>query len=154
MLVVVHQRDVELFLQPTLNFKRLGRFDVLQVDAPKRRCNGLHGGDKLVHVGGVHFNVEHINVRKDLEQHPFSFHHRLARLRTNVPQSKNSGAVADHRDQVALGRVRVHVLGILRNGNARLCHTGAVGQTQIPLGAVRLGRNDFHFAPTLPGVVF
>ena len=153
-LVVVHQRDVQLFLQAALDLERFRRLDVLQIDAAEGGRNGLHRGDKLVDVGGVHFDVEHVDVGEHLEQHPLPFHHRLARLRPDVAQPQHRGAVADDRDQVALGGVLVHVLRLLGNGHARLCHAWAVRQAEVTLRAVRLGGDHLHLASTFAGMVF
>ena len=154
MLVVVHQRDVQLLFQAALNLKRLRRLDVLQIDAAEGGRNGLDGGDKLIDVGGVHFDVEHVDVGKHLEQHPLPFHHRLARLRADVAQPKHGSAVADDCDQIALGGVLVHVLRLLRNGHAGLGHAWAVRQTEVALRAVRLGGDHLHLASTFAGMVF
>ena len=153
MLVIVHDRDVEFFLEATLDFKSFWGLDVLEVDAPEGGCNGLHRLDEGVHVGSIHFDVKAVEVSKDLEQDPLALHHRLAGIGTDVPQSQHGGAIADHRDEVALGRVLVDVFGVLGNLQAGFGHARGVRQAQVALGAVRLGRDDLHLAPTTPAVV-
>ena len=153
-LIVVHQGDVELLLQTALNLKRLRGLDVFQVDAAKRGCNRLDRGHKLVDICGVHLDVKHIDVREHFEQNAFPLHHGLARLGTNVPQTKHCGAVADDRHEVALGGVGVDVLWVFCDRLARLCHPRAVGQAEVPLRAVRFGRDHLHLPPPFPGVVF
>ena len=152
-LVVVHQRNVEFFLQSPLDFKGLRGLDVFEVDATKRGRNGLHGGHKMIDVGGVHLNVEHVDVCEHLEQNALSLHDRLAGFRANVAEPKHCRAVADDGHQVPLGRVLVDILWLVRNGLARLRHAWTVRQAQVTLCAVGFGGDNLDFAPSLSSVV-
>ena len=154
MLVVVHERNVELFFEAPLDFEGFWGLDVLQVDAAKRGCNRLHRGHELVHIGGVHLNVKHIDVRKNLEENALAFHDRLARFGPNVAQTKHCRSVADHGDEVALGGVLVDVLRVFRNRDARLRHTWTVRKAQVTLRAVGFGGDDLHLATALARMVF
>ena len=152
-LVVVHDGDIQFGLQSAFNFKCLRGFDVFQVDAAERRRNGLNGGDELLRIARVHFNVKHINVGKYFEQHALPFHHRLARLGANVAQPEYRGAIGNYRDQIAFGCVVVDVLFVFRNGFAGLRHPGTVGQSEVLLRAVRLRGEDFNLPLSASAVV-
>ena len=153
MLVIVHDRDVQLFFKPALNLERLGGFNVLQVDPTKRRSDGLHGLHKSVDIRSVDFNVKAVQVCKDLEQDAFAFHHRLAGLWANVPQPEHRSAVGDHRHQVALGGVLVDVLRVFRDVQAGLCHSRRIRQAEVSLRTVWFGGDDFHFTTPSSTVV-
>ena len=152
-LVVMHDGNVQFGLQAAFNFKCLRGFDVFQVDAAKRRCNGLDGGDELLRIARVHFNVKHIDVGEYFKQHALPFHHRLARLGANVAQPEHRGAVGDHRDQIAFGCVVVDVLLVSCNGFAGLRHPRTVGQSEVLLRAVRLRGEDFNLPLSASAVV-
>ena len=73
MLVVVHDRNIQFFFQACFDFETFGSFDIFKVDASESRCDGLYRFDKFVRVFLVHFDVEHVDTCKDLEQQSFSF---------------------------------------------------------------------------------
>ena len=123
-LVVVHHRDVQLFLQTALDFERFRSLDVLQVDAPEGGRDGLHGLDERVHVGRVHLDVETIQVGEHLEEDTLAFHDRLARLRTDVAQTENSRSVGDDGNEVALGCVPVDLIPVLGDVQTGLRDSG------------------------------
>ena len=146
MLVVVHDGDVELGLESALDFKRLGRLDVLKVDAAERGRDGLHRGYESIWIRGIHFNVKNVDVRKDFEKDALSLHDGLGSLGTDVAEPEDRGAIGNHRHQVAFRCVAVDILRSIGNGKTRRCNPRAVGQRQVALGTVRLGRQDFNLA--------
>ena len=77
MLVVVHHRDVEFFLEPPFDLKGLRGRDVLQVDPPKGGSYDLDGLYEFFHIGGVQLDVHAVDVREDLEQKALSLHDRF-----------------------------------------------------------------------------
>ena len=123
MLVIVHHRDVELFLQSAFDFKTLGSLDVFQVDTTESRGDGLHGFDEFFWILFVHFDVENIDSTVYFEQKTFSFHHRFTGHSADVAQSQYGSTVRDDGHQVSLGSIFVSVLWILLDFKTRLGYT-------------------------------
>ena len=92
-LVVVHDGNVGRFRNASFDFKTLGRFDVLKVDATKRLRNVHDRVDELLRVLGVNLDVKHINAGEGLQKQPLALHHGFARQRTDIAQSEHGGAV-------------------------------------------------------------
>ena len=153
MLVIVEYRDIHLGLETTLDLETFRRLDVLQVDAAESGFQRFYNLYELFWVRLIHFNIEHINVRKALEENTLSLHHRLASQSADISQAQYSRAVGDHRHQISLGRVLVGILGILLDLEAGFCHAGGVSQRQVPGGAGGLGGNHLYFPPAPLGVV-
>ena len=84
MLIIMHEGNVEDFFEATFNFETFWCFNVLEIDATKSGCNVFNGVHKLIDVLGVDFDVKHIDIRENLEQKSFAFHHRLADKGANV----------------------------------------------------------------------
>ena len=145
-LVVVHDGDVQLFLQPAFNLEALGCFDVFQVDASEGGCDGFDGFDKLVGVFLVHLDVEHVDACVYLEQQSFAFHHGFSRKGSYVAQSQDGGAVGDDSYEIPFGGVFVSVDGVLFDFQTWLCHSGRVGEREVGLCAVGFGRYYFDFS--------
>ncbi len=123
-LIVVEHWNVHAFTQFLLDIETFRRFDVLEVDAAKRRLQRGHHVNEFVRVKLIHFNIKHVDTGKFLEQHALAFHHRFTGQRPDIAQSQHCGAVGDHRHQVATGRVFVGRQRIFfdlkaRRGNAR-----------------------------------
>ena len=151
-LVVVEDRNVHELADALLDDEAFRGLDVFQVDAAEGRADVPHAVDELVHVLGVHFQVDSVDVGEPLEQDRLAFHHRLGPERAEVAQPEHRRAVGDDRDQVALGRVVVdqgRVPGDLEagRGDAR-----RIGHGQIALGDQRLGGPDFVFPRPAAGV--
>src|SRR5207248_9220722 len=70
--------------------------------------------------------------------------------RTNVAEPEDRGAVGDHRDQIAAGRVHVGKLLVLGDFQAGFGNPRAVRQGELARRAARLGGNDLHL-PLAPG---
>ena len=106
-LVVMEDRDVHQLAQALLDDEAFRRLDVFQVDAAEGRAEEAHAVDELVDVLGVDLEVDAIDVGEALEQDGLAFHHRLRGQRAEIAQAQHGGAVGDHRDEIALGRVVV-----------------------------------------------
>ena len=145
-LVVVKNGNLHAFAQLALHMKAVGRLDVFQVDAAKRR---LQRGDDVhqpVGVVLVDFNVEHVDARELLEQNGLAFHDRFARQRADVAQPQHGRAVGDHAHQIAARRVFGRQGWIGLNVQARIGHARRIRQRQIMLVGQRLGGHHGHFA--------
>ena len=126
-LVVMEDGDVERLLQRSLDDEAFGRGDVLQIDAGDGGAEHLAEADDLLRIARVHLDVEHVDPREALEEHPLPFHHRLGGERTDVAQPEHRGAVRDHRHQVTARGIREDVVGIGRDLAAGLGDPRRVG---------------------------
>ena len=104
-LVVMEHRDVHQFAQALLDDEALRRLDVLQIDAAEGRAEEAHAVDELVRVLGADLEVDGVDVGEALEQDRLALHHGLGGERAEIAEPQDRGAVGDHRDHVALGRV-------------------------------------------------
>ena len=154
MLVVVHDRNVEILLQTFLNGKALGRFDVFKVDSSERRSYLFNGFAELVGVFLVHFYIENVDASIYFKEESLSFHDGFAAHGTNVAKAQNGRSVADDGHEVALVGVFIDVIRVLLYFKTRISHTRRVGQRQVGLCAVGLGGGDFDFARAAFVVIF
>ncbi len=152
-LVVVHHGDVQLILEPRLDLETFRGLDVFQVDAAESRGDGLDGLDEFLGILLVDLDVEYVDTREDLEQQSFPFHYRFPGQRADVAQSQNGRPVGDDGDQVALGGILVSVQGFFLDLQARLGHARRVGQREVGLRAVRLGRDNLNLTRLTFGVI-
>ena len=123
-LVVVHDRNIELLFQAFLYFKALGRGYVLQVYAAKGRFQNFDRTNKFIHIFGVEFQIETVNICVNLEEKPLSFHDRFSRGCADITQAKNGCTVGDDSYQITLGGVFIYVFRIFSDGKARFSHSG------------------------------
>ncbi len=103
--VLVEDRDLEQLGEPVVDVEPLRRADVLQVDPAEGRLQELHRLDEPVGIGGVEFEVEHVDVGEALEENGHPFLHRLGRVGPHRAEAGHGGAVGDHPDQVPARRV-------------------------------------------------
>ncbi len=89
----MHHRNVALGLQPALDFKALGSFDILKIDAAEGRRYSLDGLYKAFGVFFIDLDVEAVKSGKNLEQQRLTFHDGLAGLRAYIAQAEHCGAV-------------------------------------------------------------
>ena len=101
-LVVVENGDVHFLFQALLDDETFGRFDVFEVDAAKGWPHQAHRIAERIGVFGVQFDIDRIHVGEAFEEDGFAFHHRLGGQCAKVAETKNSRAVRDDGDQVAL----------------------------------------------------
>ena len=101
----------------------------------------------------VHLDVEDVDVGEALEEDALALHDGLARERADVAEAEHGRAVGDHGDEVALRRVLVDLLGVLRDLQAGLGDAGAVGEREVLLRAAGLGRDDLDLPLAAAGVV-
>jgi hypothetical protein len=152
-LVVVKHRDGHLRFQLFLDVKTVRRLDVFQVDAAEGGFHQPDGTNEFFRIGGIHFDVEHIDVGKSLEKDRLAFHDRFAGQRADIAKAQYGRPVGDHCNQippvgVVIGRIRV-----LFDFQAGRRHTGGIGQAEIGLAEKRLGGNHFGFSRTRFAVV-
>ena len=148
MLVVVHDGDVELLLQTTLDFKTFRRLDVLEVNAAERRGNRLDGSYEAFRVLLVDLDVEGIHTGIDFKEEALSLHNGLAAHGTDVAQTEHGGTVRNDRHQVSLVGIAVGIGWRLLDFQTGFRHTGTVGQRKVGLCAVGLCGHHLDFAGT------
>ena len=140
MLVIVEDRDIQLFFQCLLDLKALGALDVLQIDAAERGRNGLAGRDDAGRVVSVDADGEGVHPAKFLKEHGLALHDGQTGLGADIAQAQHSGAVGNDCHHVALEGVLVHVLRVFLDPAAGLCHAGGVGRGKVVAGL------HFHLA--------
>ena len=127
-LVVVEHRDVHELAQALLDDEAIRRLDVLEIDAAKGGAEIAHGADEFLDVFRIHFKIDGIDIGKAFEEHGLAFHHRLRGERAQIAQAEDGRAIGDHRDEIALGRVVIGRIRILRDGAHRHGNAGAIGK--------------------------
>ena len=127
-LVVVHDGDVELGLEPRLNLEALGRLDVLKVYAAESWGYGLDGLDELVWVFLVDLDIEDVDAGEYLEQEALTLHDGLAAHGTDVAETEDGCAVGNDGYKVSLVGILICRLGVLLDFEARLCDARGVGE--------------------------
>ena len=153
MLIVVEHRDAQRLLQRLFNLKTLRGFNVLQVDAAKRRLQHLAGANDVLRLRRAQLDIEHIDIGKAFKQNSLALHHRLPGLGANVAQPQHRRAVRHHGHQVALPRVLINQIRIVMDLQTRNRHARRVSQAQVPLRQTRLGRRDRNLPRRLRGMV-
>ena len=93
MLIVVHYRNIQLFLQALFDVETIGRLDILKVDAPKSWSNRFYGVNEFIRICCIQFKIKHINIREDFKQYALSFHHWLRRLRAYISKTQHRRTV-------------------------------------------------------------
>ena len=131
MLVIMENGDIQLLLEPALDFKAAGGGDVLKVDAAEGGGDQLHRADDLLGVGGVQADGEGIHPAEGLEEDSLALHHRQRGLRTDIPEAEYRRAVGDDGDQVALGRIGIDLAFIRMDFAAGLGHARGIGGREV-----------------------
>ena len=96
MLVIMENRDVTKFFQPTLNLKASRCRDILQIDSSETLGNHIDGIYDGIHIFIVYADWKRIHIRKLFEQRTLSFHNRHTGRRADIAQSQYSGSICDY----------------------------------------------------------
>lgn len=152
-LVVVHDRNVQLLDEPPFDLETFGSFYVFEIDPAEGGGDSLDGGDELLRIGRIDLDVEGVDSGEVLEKHAFALHDRFGGQRADVAQSQYGGSVGNDRHQIALDRIVVRLGRIVGDRQTRRRHAGRVGQREIVLGGVGFRRPDFDFAGASFGVI-
>ena len=152
-LVVMEHGDVHFLAEAFLHHEAFRGLDVFQVDGAEGGLHGLDNLDQFFRLLDVQFNVKNVNVREHLEQNALAFHHRLGRIRTDVAQAQNGGAVGHHAHQVGASCVQGALGRILLDAEAGFGYARRIGKRQIPLRKAGLAGQRFHLAGAGLGMV-
>ena len=148
MLVVVHHGDVESTLQALLDIEALRRLDILKVDTAEGRRNLLYRFTEFLRVLLSHLDIEHIDATIDFKQEALTLHDGFAAHGANITQSKNSRSVRDYSHEVSFVSISIGSLRVLLDLKTRIGNTRRVGERQVCLCTVSLGRLHFNFSRT------
>ena len=84
MLIIMHHRDVEFFLQPLFYLKTLRSLYIFQVNTSECGSNCLYCFNKLIGIFFINFYIEHVNSGIDFKQQSFTFHNWFPAFGTNI----------------------------------------------------------------------
>ncbi len=145
MLIIMHYRYAHGLLQLLFYVEAFRGFDIFQIDTTKSGLQRFYNLYKFLGIFFIDLNIEYIDVCKNFKQHSLTFHHGLAGLRTNIPQSQHSGSIADDSYQVSFCRVLIYVFFIRSYFLARFCNTGRISKGQISLCFCIFSGDNFNF---------
>jgi hypothetical protein len=141
-------------LQLFFDVKAVRRLDVFQVDAAEGGLHQPDGTNEFFRIGGIHFDVEHIDVGKSLKQRTaLPSMTGLPASAPILPKAQYGRPVGDHCNQIAPVGVVIGRIRVLFDFQAGRRHTGGIGQAEIGLAEKRLGGNHFGFSRTRFAVV-
>ena len=143
--------NVADFLQPALDFKAARRGDVFEIDAAERAGNQADCLHDFIHILGADANRERIHTGKRLEQRTFALHHRHARFRPDIAQTKNCGSIRNNGDQIRASGQFIGLIHVAVNDHARLGNARRIGERKIMAVIDGYAGNDLDF--TLPLIV-
>ena len=141
-------RNIHQFAQAAFDQKAFRCFDVFKIDAAEGRSEIADAIDELVHVLGVEFQIDGVNIGKAFEQDGLAFHHRLGSQPAEIAETEHSCAVGYNGDHITLGGIFVGVVRIVGNFETWCGDARRIGQCQIALGRERLGRNHLYLTRT------
>ena len=145
-LIVVEDRDLHPLAAQLFDDEAVGGLDVFQVHRAKGRLQRADDFGQLYRVGFVHFDVETVDIGEFLEEDGLALHHRLRGQRADVAKAKDSGAVRDHGDEVALAGIAAGGGGVGLDLKAGLGHAGGVGAGKVAAIGQGLRRADFQLS--------
>ena len=114
-LVIMENRNIQLTLQPLLNFKTAGRAYILQIDASECGGDPLYSLYYFLCVPGIQTDGDRVHAAEFFKEDGFSLHDRHGGLRADISQSQHSGSVRHHGHQVAFCRIGVCLALVLLN---------------------------------------
>ena len=133
MLVVMEHGNIHLLAEAFLHHEAFRSLDVLQIDGAEGGLHGLDRFNQLFRLLHVQLNVKNVNVREYLEQNALAFHHRLGRIRADIAQPQNGGAVGDHAHQIGTPGIQGALGRIFLNAETGFGYARGIGKRQIPL---------------------
>jgi hypothetical protein len=147
-LVVVEDGDCRAprTAAPRFDLEAARRGDVLQVDPAEdgRECgNRPH---ELVRVGRREADRPASMLANSLNRIAFPLHHRQRRIRADVAEPENRGAVGDDRDRVLLDRQVPHLFGLVGDCAADARDARRVGHREVVARLQRHLRDDLELA--------
>ena len=145
-LIVMEDRNVEQFAQLLLDDEAFRRLDIFEIDAAPSLAEKFHAIDELVRIFGRNFEIDGIDIGEALEQHRFAFHYWLRRQRAAIAEAEDSGAIGDHRDEIAFGGIVVGFGLVLGDGEHRHRDTRRISEREVALRRHRFGGDDFELA--------
>ena len=149
MLVIMENRDIQLFFQSRLYLKTFRRSDILQVNAAEAGSDIFYRLDNFFRILGIQTDRERVHAAELLKQDRFSFHYRHRRLRADISKAKNRGSVRNNGYHVSFIGVCINIRLVLMDLPARLRDSRRVRRTQIIPGFHRDFTNNLDLPPML-----
>ena len=131
MLIVVEDRDVANLFEALFDLEAAGRGDILEVDAAEAARKQADGVHDVVNALGAHAEREGVDVAERFEERALALHDGHARLRPDVAETQNRGAVRDDRDEVRAASVNVGKIDVLGDLEAGFGNAGRVGDRKL-----------------------
>src|SRR5262245_12300727 len=94
MLIVVKNRDVELFSESLFDLETTWRRDVFQIDSTEHGRDRFYRAHDLIRVFRVETDRKSIDAGEFLEQHRLPFHHRQSCGWSNVAETEHRCSVS------------------------------------------------------------
>ena len=142
----MENRNPHAGLQLLLDLETFGSFDIFEIDSAESRFESGNNIDHPVNIGFGHFDIEHVDTGKFLEQNSFAFHDRLGSQRANIAQTKHSRAICQDSNKILPDGIISGSAWIRGNRLARCSNTGGVSKRKIMLIAQWLGGLNFQLA--------
>src|SRR6185369_4108136 len=124
MLVIVKDRNIELFFQPVFDLETSRRGNILKIYAAKNGRYMFDRLDDLVRVLCVQTDRKRIDPAKFLKELTLAFHNRHCGRRTNVAEPEDRRAIRNDGNRVFLDREIKDLFGIFVNGLANTSNPG------------------------------
>jgi len=134
MLIVMKNRNITAFFEAFFNFKASGRGNVFQIDPAKAAGQETDGLYNSIRLFTADTQGNRVHAAEFLEQDAFSFNDRHPRLRADVPQPQDCGAVRNNRNCIPAPGQFIVFIRILLNLQAGLCNAGRIRKTQRLFG--------------------
>ena len=122
MLIVMEDRNGHKLFESLLDVKAVRCLQVLKVDATIGRGQKLDTVDEIVWVLSIHADINRFDTSELVEEDCFALHDRLGGQCAQVAKAKDSRAIGDDSDGVALVRILVGVLWVFSDLDARDGH--------------------------------
>jgi len=139
-LVVVEDGNLHRLPQCLLDIKAIGRANVFEIDSTDGGLEQLTELDDVVGILRSHLEIEHVEISELLEEICLALHHGLGGQRADVAEPEHCGPIAYNRDEIALRRVLVGVVGVRLDLEAGHRNSRRVGECEVALIVEWLGR--------------
>ena len=131
MLVIVEDRDIQLFFESLFDFEAARSGDVFQVNTAKTRCHRFDDLNDLLGILCVQADGPSVDSCEFLKQHRLTLHHGHRSFWADVSESKHCGPICYNCHTIPLNGVAISVLGIAMQGHADTCDPRSVSERQI-----------------------
>ena len=143
-LVVMEHGNVTDLREALLHLKATRRGDVLEVNAAERTGEEVDCPHQFINILRLDTERESVHVGKGLEERALPFHDGHPRLGTDIPEPEDRRAVGDDCHEIFAARQGIGFIGVVPYFQARLCHTGGIGERKILARSDRAPGDDLN----------